>query len=394
MSEDPETVNEEIPHLLVVDDSRLMRRAIGKILGNDYRITEASDGEEAWDILESDHNIRVVFSDLSMPNLDGFGLLKRIRDSDDPNINELPVIIITGADDDDETKHKALDNGASDFISKPFESVQLRTRAQTHVRLDQTHKKLNETTSELERQATTDRLTGLTNKKYFDAHIVKDLSYAKRHRRELTLIYLEVDNFHQLFLKSGKEIADSILISVAKICQSETRNEDSLARVGLAKLAFILPSANRIGAKRLADRINEEIIKLDINDNNSSTPSFTVNIGIAAIDINNSTSIEDILELAQKHLNTAISKEGNSIVIDDAIANKMPTTAEEQPAPLSTLPTMDTAIQLANSNESVRLKPYLALLLKNLLPLLKICNTHLKLNIDDAITKIENHLKK
>ena len=391
MSDDTEIDDEERPHLLVVDDSRLMRRAIGKILGKEYRITEAPDGEEAWSILQETDDIRVIFSDLSMPNLDGFGLLERIRQSDDPAINELPVIIITGADDDDETKHKALNNGASDFISKPFESVQLRTRAKTHVRLDQTHKKLNETTSELEKQATTDRLTGLSNKKYFDTRIVKDLSYAKRHRGELTLVLLEIYDFHHLFLKYGKEIADDILKRVANISHAGTRNEDTLARIGLAKLGFILPSANRIGAKRLAERVCEQIKEIEIMFEGSTIP-ITINIGIAAIDINNTTSVDDVLNLAKEHLQIAISQQGSSIVIDDIKPDDANTDVIEARPPLTTLPDIETATRLAGSHESDRLQPYLSQLLKKILPLLKLCNKKLDLGIDDAITRIENKI--
>jgi len=390
MPDDTEIESEEIPHLLVVDDSRLMRRAIGKILGKEYQITEAADGEEAWTILQETNDIRVIFSDLSMPNLDGFGLLERIRESDDPAINELPVIIITGAEDDDETKHKALNNGASDFISKPFESVQLRTRAKTHVRLDQTHKKLNETTSELEKQATTDRLTGLSNKKYFDTRIVKDLSYAKRHRRELSLMILEINDFHHLFLNLGKEIADTILKRVANISQDGTRNEDTLARIGLAKLAF--PSVNRIGAKRLAERVCEKIDKLKIQHEDKYI-DFNTNIGVAAIDINNSTSVDEIINLAEQHLQLAITQSENSIVIDVIQAKENNLALEESQPPLEALPDIETAIRLSESNEAERLQPYLIILLNKMLPLLKLCNNKLKLGIDDAISIIENKIK-
>ncbi len=390
MPDNTEIESEEIPHLLVVDDSRLMRRAIGKILGKEYQITEAADGEEAWAILQETNDIRVIFSDLSMPNLDGFGLLERIRESDDPAINELPVIIITGAEDDDETKHKALNKGASDFISKPFESVQLRTRAKTHVRLDQTHKKLNETTSELEKQATTDRLTGLSNKKYFDTHILKDLSYAKRHRRELSLMILEINDFHRLFLNLGKEIADTILKRVANISQDGTRNEDTLARIGLAKLAFILPSVNRIGAKRLAKRVCKKINELDIQHDGNRI-DFDTNIGVAAIDINNSTSVEEIINLAGQHLQLAITQSDTSIVVDEIEAEENNVASK---APLESLPDIETAIRLSDSNESDRLQPYLVALLNKILPLLKLCNNKLNLGIDNAIAIIEDRVKK
>ena len=396
-----DTDTEDLPHLLVVDDSRLMRRAIGKILGKEYRITEAEDGEEAWKTLQSIDDIKVIFTDLSMPNLDGFGLLDRVRSHDDPAINELPVIIITGAEDDDETKHKALNNGASDFISKPFESVQLRTRAKTHVRLDETHKKLNETETQLEEQATIDRLTGLSNKKAFDAHIAKDLSYAKRHRCELTLIFLEIDKFQNLFLRYGKEVADEVLNKVSEIGKKNIRNEDTLARIGLAKLGFILPSANRIGARRLSERISEQISELKIEFDSTLIP-LTTNIGIAAININNTVSVEDIISIAENHLQAATEQDGSSIVIDLTEAEKETTQEPEQESqqtqetfsPLEKLPDLDSAAEMANSNEADRLQPHLGALLKGILPIIKLCNNKLKLGIDDAITTIEKHLEK
>jgi len=386
-----DTATKTLPHLLIVDDSRLMRRAISKILGKEYRITEAEDGQVAWEILQADHDIQVIFSDLSMPNLDGFGLLGLIRNSQDHTINQLPVIIITGAEDDDAIKHKALNSGASDFISKPFESVQLRTRAKTHIRLEETHKKLNQTESELEAQATTDNLTGLSNKNYFETHIIKDLSYAKRHRRELTLIFLEVDNFQALFLKYGKAIADDVLKKIADIGRENIRNEDTLARIGLSKLAYILPATNRVGAKRLAERISQQISELQIQTSTNKLLPMTTSIGIAAIDINNDISVSDIIELAEQHLQLAHQQDSNSVIID---SNKVEEEQSIELNPLEKLPDMNTAIHIAASNEAERLQPYLATLLRGILPLLKLCNKHLTLNIDDAISKIETHLKK
>ena len=106
-----------------------MRIAMRKILGKDYDVIECEHGEDAWTLLINDNTIQTVFTDLSMPYLDGYGLLERMRTSDDPHLKNMPVIIITGKEDDDEAKQQALDNGASDFIGKPFESVQLLARA-------------------------------------------------------------------------------------------------------------------------------------------------------------------------------------------------------------------------------------------------------------------------
>ena len=102
MSESPK------PRILAVDDSRVMRRAMSKVLGKSYDVIEAEHGEDAWTLLTNDDSIQVVFTDLSMPYLDGFGLLERIRTSDDHRFQEMPVIIITGKEDDDETKKNLI----------------------------------------------------------------------------------------------------------------------------------------------------------------------------------------------------------------------------------------------------------------------------------------------
>ena len=86
----------EVINILVVDDSKLMRRAITKILGSKYDIIEAADGEEGWNQLSSDPTIRVTISDLNMPKLDGYGLLGIIRGyEDEERIRNMPVIVIT-----------------------------------------------------------------------------------------------------------------------------------------------------------------------------------------------------------------------------------------------------------------------------------------------------------
>ena len=204
----------------------------------------------------------------------------------------------------------------------------------------------------------------------------------------MSLIFLEIEGFHELFLKYGKDTADSILKQVADISLSETRNEDTLARIGLAKLGYILPSTNRIGARKIAERVNEQINNLHIQHQGKPLP-ITINIGIAAVDINTSTSVETIIAIADQHLTDARAQPDSHIVIDDKHANKQ----QETPIPaLETLPHINTAIDISTGNNAECLQPYLAILLGKILPLLKLCNTQLKLGIDDAIARIERKL--
>ena len=89
-----EETNEARPQVLVVDDSRVIRVAAKKILKEEFDVFEAGDGEAAWDILCQNQEIALVISDLSMPYLNGMGLLKRIREAEDKRLANIPVIIV------------------------------------------------------------------------------------------------------------------------------------------------------------------------------------------------------------------------------------------------------------------------------------------------------------
>lgn len=124
----------EKPVILVVDDSRVIRLALKKMLQKEFTLIEAGNGEEAWSQLLDDESIQVVFSDLSMPELDGFGLLKRIRSSGLDRISKVPFIVITGNEDDEKITQQALDCGATDLVTKPFQSREIKDRAHTYAR--------------------------------------------------------------------------------------------------------------------------------------------------------------------------------------------------------------------------------------------------------------------
>ena len=105
------------PRVLIVDDSRMVRASITRLIRDAYEVREEGDGEAGWQTLLLDPTLQVVISDLSMPKLDGYGLLERIRASKISRIQSIPVIMISG-DEDDAARAKAKDLGATDFITK------------------------------------------------------------------------------------------------------------------------------------------------------------------------------------------------------------------------------------------------------------------------------------
>ena len=352
MSETPK------PRILAVDDSRVMRRAMSKVLGQEYDVVEAEHGEDARTHLLNAPTIQVVFTDLSMPYLDGFGLLERMRESDDPHLQALPVIIITGKDDDEETKQAALDKGASDFITKPFDSVQLRARAKAHVRFEQTSRKLNETSDRLEKQAAVDELTGLGGRRYFCKAAEEQLAYARRHGTPFILLRMDLDDFNRLFINLGKEQAEAILRQTGKTLQGLVRKEDMVARVGLAKFAMLFRDADMNDATDTARRILEGIQAMAFHINGHEL-HVTASIGLLEPAIDGDQTIEDLIRETEIYLNKAVEAGGNQVAVKSM-----------RKYPVEKTLSVPAALRLLEYGHTDAILPHVQSLVSQLLPLL------------------------
>jgi diguanylate cyclase (GGDEF)-like protein len=307
-----------------------MRRAISKILGTDYDVIEAENGEDAWTILLNDNSIQLLFTDLSMPFLDGFGLLERIRTSDDPRLHELPVIVITGKDDDEKSKKEALDKGASDFITKPFDSIQLQARAKSHINFKQAASKLSEASSKLEKLAAIDVTTGLGGQRYFCKVGEETLAYAKRHSMQFVTVRMDIDGFNDLFVKYGQQIIDYILRNIGEKLTSVIRQQDTLARVGVYKFAIILKETSLDEAILLTERIRQEIqatrFKLSRNE---ELIKLTVSIGLYEPEPGLEQTFKEVIDKTEKYLNDALAAGGNCIISHARTEMEVKTPLEE-----------------------------------------------------------------
>ncbi len=234
--------------VLVVDDSQTVRVAATRILSDEFEVVLAVDGAKGLAAIEQDPCIQVVFTDLVMPEMDGFELLKAIRTHTDQRINNLPVIVTTGAENPEIAKQKALSVGATDFIVKPFAKTEILTRARSYAQLNQVTKKL-------EKQTTIDVLTGLFNQRGFFKQLEKEISFVTRHQYSISVLSIEIDNYKSLFVDMGRAQAEAIIGRVATAIGVAQRKEDNLARIGIAKFAISMPLSNEQNALEMANKI-------------------------------------------------------------------------------------------------------------------------------------------
>ena len=122
-----------LPQLLVVDDSEMNREILKEILGKEYRILEACDGEEALKMLEQyGTEISLVLLDIIMPKMDGFEVLAYMNR--DKWIEDIPVIMISSEGSESYIR-RAYELGASDYISRPFDAKVVYQRVINMIKL-------------------------------------------------------------------------------------------------------------------------------------------------------------------------------------------------------------------------------------------------------------------
>ena len=370
--------------VLVADDSRVIRKAISKILNNEFELIEAEDGEAAWEQLLRDNSIEVLVSDIEMPKLDGYSLICRIRAADAERVRNVPIIVITGADDE-LTRERAFACGATDFIIKPIDGVQLLARTRAHAKLDQTTRKLEETATALEEQTAVDPLTQLHSRRYFIQRGVQDLAYAKRHNSDLSVIRVDIDNFRSIYKKYGDQVSDQILVWLAKILTATSRTEDTVARVGGGEFAVLAPSSGRMEAAVLCERARTAVTAEPFKNDNQSIP-LTISLGLSTLGRDPGETIEELLALAEQRMTLAKAGGGNRLGISYQ---------EEAPKPEEAVieqPDLETAIKMLSANEGGKLVPFLPDLISRCVPLLEFCNKKLDLGLGFAIESLKDKL--
>jgi diguanylate cyclase (GGDEF)-like protein len=235
--------------LLIADDEPDARVLLNEALGEEYDVLTAADGQEAVDLARAQHP-DLVLLDLNMPRLDGFEVLEQLRA--DPSTTDMPVILVT-ARSDDAGKVRALDQGAVDYLQKPFSERELRARVERTLRLVRSQIALREL-------AQTDPLTSLANLRAFRARLEDEVKRARRYRTPLTCVMADLDQLKPINDELGHAAGDRAIAQVAAVIREELRETDFGARYGGDEFVVLLPHTaaeeGRVFAERVCARIH------------------------------------------------------------------------------------------------------------------------------------------
>ena len=244
--------------MLFVDDSRLMRYAGHRFLDDHCDVVLAEDGRQAWERLNSDDRISLVFTDLMMPIMDGHELIRRIRSSPNAAINRMPILVVT-SQEESAARELAISEGATDFIPKPFSPDDLRHALDVR---EGDCLPGPERVSAVSPAPVLARELAREQGEEPDTYLFRlkqALSFHQRQQLDLALMHVQLQSYWHTRNRFGPAWADAVMRNLHRSLVYVLRHEDSVHRTAPDLLSIILMGTHREGARVLTRRIRHRI---------------------------------------------------------------------------------------------------------------------------------------
>ena len=286
--------------VLVIDDSAAIREQVVRTLRDvdlfdHYK--EARDGLEGFKaLIESKADL--VICDVDMPRMDGFKFLQLVASR--PDLQGLPIIMLTGMMDFN-SKIRGLEQGASDYLTKPFDSGELVARVKVQLKIKSLQDELKKANEQLKRLTNIDHLTNLFNRRYLSEILEAEFFRARRNRENLSLVIIDIDYFKNVNDTYGHQNGDVVLAMVAGLAQQQLRAYDSAARYGGEEFVLVFPGTSLQGGEMVAERLRQAVLELSFPEPMEHL-TLTVSAGVATYPSPCVDSIDSLFRQADEAL--------------------------------------------------------------------------------------------
>ena len=280
--------------ILIVEDEPVSKRLLEITLRKwNYGVVSASDGREAWELLQEADAPNLLISDWMMPDMDGLELCKRIRETERPGYTYVILLTSKGRRED---LIRGLEAGADDYLIKPFDPEELRIRI-----------KIGERIISLERRilqlANTDSLTGVLNRRAFMEKLQIEVERAVRECGQLSVILADLDHFKSVNDRYGHQMGDLMLQNFAEQLCTLSRQYDFVGRYGGEEFAVCFPGLDYSQVALVAERMRSRVEDLMVP---TADPSqyirFTASFGAASFSTDWKEPLNELIARADKAL--------------------------------------------------------------------------------------------
>jgi two-component system chemotaxis response regulator CheY len=306
--------------ILIADDDLIARRVLEQQLLNwGHEVIVAKDGCEALEIFQQ-HDYKLVITDWMMPGLDGPSLCAEIRklevDSDDPAF----IILLTGKTSSEDLA-AGMKSGANDFISKPFNPLELEARMRNGRRILTLQGELMRKMEEAVQLARTDGLTQLMNRRAMLDVMRLDEDRMRRERRPLGVVMIDIDKFKLVNDNHGHAVGDTVLQAAAECFAQTIRGGDYVGRWGGDEFLIALPGADIIQCAEVAERCRNRLAAQRFSLDDGTILSVTASFGTASAEGADRAELLDLVNHADKALYWAKDSGRNRVKIYVASAD-------------------------------------------------------------------------
>lgn len=289
--------------ILVADDEPLSLLYLQAALEDwGYQVIAASDGNQACEILQSQDAPMLAIIDWMMPGMDGIDVCRVVRESVKDRYTYM--IVLTGKSET-ESIVEAMNAGADDFISKPFNMDELQVRVRAGRRIADLEQKLR-------MKASHDALTGLYNRGAIIEILQKELTRHQRNKHSFAIVFGDLDHFKRINDDFGHLAGDTVLREAASRISSVLRPYDALGRYGGEELLIVLPGCDAGEATEIAERVRRVVCDQPIVTDAGEVPA-SLSMGVAVIAAGQQISFNALIHLADAALYLAKHKGRNRV---------------------------------------------------------------------------------
>ena len=221
-----------------------------------YEVSMAENGDQAWQILQSEHSPKLAILDWMMPGLTGPEICRRLRAG--TNLQYRYVLLLTARTDKQDLV-AGLEAGADDYLSKPFDALELHARLKVGRRILELQEQLLAAQENLQFKATHDGLTGVWNGAAILQALEKEMERARRMGTSLGLMLLDLDNFKQVNDLHGHLAGDEVLRASARRIAEGVRVYDLVGRYGGEEFLVVAPGCVSPALRQQAERIRDSL---------------------------------------------------------------------------------------------------------------------------------------
>ncbi|MGD0428586.1 MAG: diguanylate cyclase [Candidatus Acidiferrales bacterium] len=296
--------------ILIAEDDPVSRRLLELFLVKwGFEVAVATTGTEALAMLERMDAPRLAILDWMMPGMEGVQVCQKLRESSD---RPYVYVMLLTARTQKEDLLQGLESGADDYLTKPFDSQELRARLHVGQRILDLQDQLIAAGEELLYRATHDNLTGMVNRGVIMDTLRRERARQAREGGSFGIVLVDLDHFKYVNDTHGHLAGDDVLREAAQRMMGCVRPYDSVGRYGGEEFLIVVPSSDAMGTMGLAERMRRAIEAKPMVTNSVSI-AVTASFGVTASIDKSPLDAQEILRLADAALYRAKERGRNRV---------------------------------------------------------------------------------